>query len=329
MADAVEASNHDFSAGGSSLGDSEAEGGETGALTPKPGTPLRAANALIPFGAIVAVTLFGMVADGKRALIAGGAVPAAVSLVDAISSGDSVLALLWGSAAGMLSAMVLLLGQKILNLGEVMETLVDGMRDVLEPVIVLSLAWALGSIIGASGTADFIAKGLMAGGLPVWGLPCIASVLSYIISFATGSSFGTMGILFPLIGPLAWTLGGGSLPVLLHCFGAVYGGSLFGNMFSPIADTSILTTLACRIDLQEHVSTAGPYACLVGVACLLLGDLPVGLGLYGPFTGLALVWAAQTAFLSFFGRKSSAASTAAVSTAALKPLTDETAPLPS
>lgn len=60
----------------------------------------------------------------------------------------------------------------------------------------------------------------------------------------TGSSFGTMGILFPLIGPLAWTLGGGSLPVLLHCFGAVYGGSLFGNMFSPIADDTILTVIS-------------------------------------------------------------------------------------
>ena len=71
--------------------------------------------------------------------------------------------------------------------------------------------------------------------------PC--QLLAYAISFATGSSFGTMGILFPLIGPLAWTLGGGSLPVLLHCFGAVYGGSLFGNMFSPIADTSILTVM--------------------------------------------------------------------------------------
>ena len=80
-------------------------------------------------------------------------------------------------------------------------------------------------------------------------------LLAYAISFATGSSFGTMGILFPLIGPLAWTLGGGSLPVLLHCFGAVYGGSLFGNMFSPIADTSILTVMFSRNKLEESPLT--------------------------------------------------------------------------
>jgi Na+/H+ antiporter NhaC len=139
--------------------------------------------------------------------------------------------------------------------------------------------------------------------IKAWGLPCIASLLSYVISFATGSSFGTMGILFPLIGPLAWALGGGSTTLLLHCFGSVYGGSLFGNMFSPIADTSILTSLACRINLQEHVTTAGPYACLVGLSCLLLGDLPVGLGVYGPFAALGVIWTAQTAVLSFFGKR--------------------------
>ena len=64
-----------------------------------------------------------------------------------------------------------------------------------------------------------------------------------------------MGILFPLIGPLAWRLGGGRVDLLTHCFGAVLGGSLFGNVFSPIADTTILTQLATKVPLADHVKT--------------------------------------------------------------------------
>jgi len=298
-----------------SAAEKKAEAQPAGPLDPKPGTPLRAMNALLPFGAIIAGTLVGMVSDGKAALLANGVDAASISIVDCISSGDSVKALLWGSSLGLLSTLCLLLGQKILNLGEAMETMVNGMRDVIEPVIVLSLAWALGSIISAAGTADFIARGLTAGGLPVWALPAITSILSYAISFATGSSFGTIGILFPLIGPLAWTLSGGDLKVLTHCFGAVYGGSLFGNMFSPIADTSILTVLATRCELQAHVTTAAPYACLTGLLCLLLGDIPIGLGLIGPFAAMGLVTVAQVGTVNQWWLSTKEKSTASPSTA--------------
>jgi len=147
------------------------------------------------------------------------------------------------------------------------------------------------------------AKGLAAGGLPTWALPAATSALSYAISFATGSSFGTMGILFPLVGPLAWQLGGGDQRLLTHCFGGVLGGSLFGNVFSPIADTTILTQMATRVPLADHVKTAGPYALLVGALCLALGDLPVGLGLYGPAAGLGLIIGAQTLVLRVFGKR--------------------------
>ena len=112
-----------------------------------------------------------------------------------------------------------------------------------------------------------------------------------------------MGILFPLIGPLAWRLGGGRVDLLTHCFGAVLGGSLFGNVFSPIADTTILTQLATKVPLADHVKTAGPYACVVGALCLALGDVPVGLGLVSPLAALGVVVAAQTAVLRVFGTK--------------------------
>ena len=267
--------------------------------------PSAARTCFFSLSTIIAGTLGGMVLGGRADIAAqpGFVKGTPISLVQALSNGDSVVALLWGSTLGMLSAMMLLLGQKLLDLSTAMETFVKGMGDVIEPIIVLSLAWALGGIITATGTADFIAQGLTAGGLPAWGLPAITTILSYLISFATGSSFGTMGILFPLIGPLAWQLGGGDVNILKHCFGCVLGGSLFGNVFSPIADTTILTQLATRVPLQDHVATTVPYAALIGILAIVLGDLPIGLGLYGPFVAIGAIIAAQTAFLSIFGKK--------------------------
>jgi|MDSY01.2.fsa_nt_gb Na+/H+ antiporter NhaC len=304
MADAV-AKTELGGGGAASTKDDAGPAPDMGELEPSPGTPLRAVNALVPFGTIIAGTLGGMVLGGRAAIAAqpGFVKGTPISLVQALSNGDSVVALLWGSTLGMLSAMMLLLGQKLLDLSTAMETFVKGMGDVIEPIIVLSLAWALGGIITATGTADFIAQGLTAGGLPAWGLPAITTILSYLISFATGSSFGTMGILFPLIGPLAWQLGGGDVNILKHCFGCVLGGSLFGNVFSPIADTTILTQLATRVPLQDHVATTVPYAALIGILAIVLGDLPIGLGLYGPFVAIGAIIAAQTAFLSIFGKK--------------------------
>ena len=97
-----------------------------------------------------------MVLDGRAALKAAGA---PVSLVKALAAGDSVLALLWGSTLGCGAAISMLVAQKILDLETAVATAVDGMREVVEPLIVLALAWALGGIIGRAGTADFIAGG--------------------------------------------------------------------------------------------------------------------------------------------------------------------------
>lgn len=73
---------------------------------------------------------------------------------------------------------------------------------------------------------------------------CALQVLCYVLSYACGSTFGTMGIVFPLVGPLAWRLGGEDVDFLQHCFACILGGSIFGNLCSPISDTTILSSLA-------------------------------------------------------------------------------------
>ncbi|EOD03682.1 hypothetical protein EMIHUDRAFT_466337 [Emiliania huxleyi CCMP1516] len=251
-----------------------AEGGP-GPLDPKAGTPLRAVNALLPFGTIVLATFGGMLADGAakvRSLPDASRPP--LSLVSILSHSDSITALIWASAAGWLSALGLVLAQGALALDEAMAAWAEGLKEVLEPMLVLLLAWALGAVIADVGTATFLARSLREG-LPRWSLPPIA-------------------------------LGGGSREYLLHCIGSCLGGATFGNICSPISDTTILTApaaevLASRCDLQAHVATITPYALLAAATALLFGSVPVGLGLYGPLAALAVGVAAMGAAIAVFG----------------------------
>ncbi|KAL1511864.1 hypothetical protein AB1Y20_005148 [Prymnesium parvum] len=273
-----------------------------GPLDPNPGTPHRAINALLPFGVVLAASFSGMVYYGLReiALLPLKLQPAA-NLVNALRYADSVTALIWGSAAGWLAAMGLVLWQKLLSLNEAMSAWTEGTKEVLEPTFVLLLAWGLGAVIQDVGTADFLAMALQSG-LPAWSLPALISLLCYAISFACGSSIGTMGIVFPLVGPLAYRMGGGSSAYVQQCFGAIMGGSLFGNLCSPISDTTILSVLATRCALATHVRTALAYCGVVGVVSLLFGDIAVGLGLYGPGIAVALCSAVVVLLKFVFGR---------------------------
>jgi len=302
--------------GGSAEGADEATVVENGPgpLDPAPGTPLRAINALLPFGIVIVSSFAGMVLQGLNAIRAmPELVRPAATLVNALRFSDSVSALVWGSVAGWIVSTTLVMQQKILNLQDAMTAWVEGAKDVLEPTLVLVLAWALGAVIADVGTADFLAGALQAG-LPAWALPALVSTLCYIISFASGSAVGTMGIVFPLVGPLALSLSGGSISFLRHCFGSIMGGSVFGNLCSPLADTSILTVLATRCALPTHISTCLGYTALVAVVSLVFGDLAVGLGLYGPFAGLTVCSAVLLGVKALVGRSVEAAPTKAGAT---------------
>jgi len=281
--------------------DTDDDGLGDGPLAPKEGVPHRAINAMLPFGTIAVVTFGGMLLDGAiklRAKRDGGA--PALSLVAMLGESDSIAALIWASTCGWLVAMALVISQGVLDLSEAMDAWLEGMKDVLAPVFVLLLAWALGDVIGEAKAADFLA-GALHSSLPKWALPALISVLAHVISYACGSSFGTMGIILPLVGPLATRLGGDDPAFLLHCIASVLGGATFGNLCSPISDTTILTVLATKCDLHAHIATITPYTLLVATLALFLGSIPVGLGWYGPLTALGISTAVMVGIVHFLG----------------------------
>ncbi|KHT63172.1 sodium:proton exchanger [Photobacterium gaetbulicola] len=150
------------------------------------------------------------------------------------------------------------------KLGDGINVYLKGMGNMMQVAIVLILAWTLSSVGKELGTAAYIAEQAQAG-FPYWLVPAVAFLLSAIISFATGSSWGTFAIMMPLVIPTAITI---DAP-LYACIGAVLSGGLFGDHCSPISETTILSSTGSGCDQFEHFRTQLPYALLNGTIALL------------------------------------------------------------
>jgi Na+/H+ antiporter NhaC len=140
-------------------------------------------------------------------------------------------------------------------------------------------------------------------------LPVLIFIICAITGFSTGTSWGTMAIVMPIVLPLTHKLGvaSGLQPdeysvVMYAVISAVLAGSVFGDHCSPIADTTILSSLASKCNHIDHVKTQLPYALLVGFVCILFGYIPGGYGL-NPFISLGLIVIVLLMFLFFFGKK--------------------------
>lgn len=139
---------------------------------------------------------------------------------------------------------------------------------------------------------------------PSWMLPSIVFLVAAGIAFATGTSFGTMGILIPLAVPLGvWLEAGDPGPILLGSIAAVLAGAILGDHASPISDTTVLSALGAGVDLVDHVRTQLPYALTAGAISLLFGYVPAGLGV-SPWLLIPLGCGLAVLSVWFFGRRS-------------------------
>ncbi len=246
-----------------------------------PGRPM---NALIPVVVVVIVAAVGIYVDG-RAKALGAGMP--LDLRTIVGEASSSAAILWGTGAGCLAALILAVATGALSFGESIEAWMSGMRSMLFAAVILVLAWALGSVCKDLDTAAFLIGAVGDWLAPAW-IPAAVFTLSALVSFATGTSWGTMAILFPLVVPLAHQLAPGSEAILLGTVSSILAGSVWGDHCSPISDTTVLSSMATSCDHMDHVRTQLPYALLVGVVSLICAELPVAAGWYGPWVGLGV-----------------------------------------
>ncbi|MCT4564355.1 MAG: Na+/H+ antiporter NhaC family protein [Maledivibacter sp.] len=160
--------------------------------------------------------------------------------------------------------MILMVYYGVKNWSESLEIYYYGMSKMMNVSVILVLAWALGTVGKGLGTANYIID-ITQGSLPAWAVPALVFIIGGIMSFATGSSWGTFAIMMPLVIPMAFSLGS---PMYV-CIGAVLSGGLFGDHCSPISDTTILSSTGAGCDHIDHVKTQLPYALINGTVSFI------------------------------------------------------------
>lgn len=231
-------------------------------------------NAALPILTLIFGTVGGLFITGEGS-----------SVQEIIESADSYKALLWGSLISIAVAIVMTLWKKLLEVDEMLEGMMEGMHTMFDGLLILVLAWALSALTVELGTADYLMS-VFGETLNAYWLPAIVFILSALTAFATGSSWGTMGILMPLVVPLAWEIGNNTgldyamtAEIIYASVSAVLAGSVWGDHCSPISDTTILSSIATQCDHVEHVNTQLPYAMIVGLLSVasLIAILVVGI----------------------------------------------------
>lgn len=283
-------------------------------LEPVEGIKYNWLNALIPVLTLIISVVCGLLFSGYDSTIWNDMKLSFTRKISStIGNADSYKALIWASAAGVIVAMILTSAQKILSIKNTFETLLDGFKTMLPAIAVLILAWALGGVVGDLGTADYLSSVFSDKISPYW-IAELTFLMAGIIAFATGTSWGTMTILYPLALPLTWKicLENGlspdeSMQIFYNVVSVVLAGAVFGDHCSPISDTTILSSMATACPHMDHVRTQLPYAITVAVVsmliCTKLADLGFAWYLTYPI-GIGILYL----IIHFFGRKSETAS---------------------
>jgi len=287
---------------------------ESATLEPEKGIKLSIWNALVPILTLIAVAFFGFYFNGYHSLD-----PAALKVVDlhpyAFSSlrdcfgaADASIVLFEAALFASIVAIGMGMQQKMFSLSEALDTWVLGVKALVITAVILILAWSISAVIKELGTSIYLVS-ILSEGTPQILLPSIIFILGSIISFATGTSYGTMGILMPLAIPIANAVGihtgleGAELQnyIVLN-ISAVLTGAIFGDHCSPISDTSILSSMGASCDHMDHIRTQLFYALFVGLVAIVFGYIPsaMGMSMYIVLP-MALIVIALT--VRFYGKK--------------------------
>ncbi len=269
-------------------------------LEPKAGVKMRAVNAFIPILVLILSLLMGLYITGEGD-----------SMTEIIGSADSYKAMLWASLLGAMTAAIMTISQRILTTHETVDAWFGGVRAMLFAMIVLILAWALSDISLALHTADYLVS-ILADSLPAELVPVTVFVLSAITAFTTGTSWGTLGILMPLVIPLCWAVmqvngvaDAEHMHILYSAIACNLAGAVWGDHCSPISDTTVLSSMASGCDHIEHVRTQMPYAMLVGMVAIAVGTIPTAYGV-SPIISILIGSGILVGILNFFGRRAEA-----------------------
>ena len=211
------------------------------------------------------------------------------NIIEAFSTCDAGISLGVGSVIALILTFIIFIATKALNFSQCMESLTKGFRSMVPAILILVFAWTLSGIMGAKGgyldAQGFVEtnmSNLASSGLATALIPAIFFLIACGISFATGTSWGTFGILIPVATSI---LGTGLEPSVILAISAILAGSVYGDHVSPISDTTIMASSGAQCNHIDHVKTQLPYASLcaaIAFVAYLIAGIIVGSGMsYG------------------------------------------------
>ncbi len=208
-----------------------------------PPIPLRGVNMVLPVLVLVALMPFGLWVTGNGIL----------------SEGSGSTSVLWASLGALGVAWLLLLAQRAYSVDQLVRIALRGAGGLVPLALILLLALTLGDVADNLGTGDYVAR-ITGGVMPAAAFLPLVFIVSSVIAFSIGSSWGTFAIMIPIAVPAAETLGFPAAPFLA----AALSGGIFGDHCSPVSDTTIISSMAAATDHVDHVRTQLPYALLGG-----------------------------------------------------------------
>jgi len=295
------------------------EGIGNGDNDPRKDTPFSSWNMLVPIVLLIFFIFYLLVKSGETG-------EPDQTLMDKIENSDSYVALLYGTMAAAMCTIIFYLLQIVrggryicpnftaiyqaltagyhtgendrarflMSVRDSVESYIVGFGRVFPALIVLALAWASGAIMIAVGADRLFAKWITESVAPEL-LPTLSFIISLFMALATGTSWGTMTILFPLLLVPTYNVSNGDEQIFYAVVAGILSGSVAGDHMSPISDTTVLSSLASDCNLLAHVSTQAPYVLIVSLLAILVGTLPIGYGtwpnLVGIFVGIGCLLA--------------------------------------
>ena len=213
------------------------------------GVKPRAMNLLIPIGVLIVVVFATLLITGKGD----------------ITQGAGMQALIWAVVSSLLTIMVMTVVEKVFTVEQAISEMFKGMSHMLRVDFILLFGFTMGTVVKSLDTGSYLSslfQQLLSPAL----LPALTFLIAVLISFATGTSMGTMAIMAVISLPMAFEMGT-SIPLVA---GAMFGGSIFGDHCSPISDTTIMTCSTTGCDIIDHVKTQTPYCIAKAVVSFVM-----------------------------------------------------------
>ncbi len=220
---------------------------------------------IIPILALIVFTILAM-------LYTGGYFKEDISIFDGFGNTNASKSLVLGGFAALIVAFLQFIPRKIITFKTFMDGITIGVKSMVSACIILTLAWGIKGICTVLSAGSYVSHLVETSNMPVALIPAIIFIVAALLSFSIGTSWGTFGILIPIIVVVCQAV---APHLTIISLSATLAGSVFGDHCSPISDTTILSSTAARCNHIDHVTTQIPYASLVAI-CSLIGFIVAG-----------------------------------------------------